>query len=229
MSDDRAGMILDAAGELLVAWGYRRVTIEDVARRAGVGKGTVYLHFATKEVLFLTVLMREQARLLDRFLTAFRADPSHALPSELARLAYLSVHEDPIIRLIVTGDAETLGALARTGADHVGPLMKARARTIADYFEIMREHGVVRDDLEPETRLHAFVATLTGFLTVDSYRTDEEIPPAARADALAYIVRSSLETPDARERVVRAVPQAIELYRSLRDLLIEGISRQQLA
>ncbi|MEU0566568.1 helix-turn-helix domain-containing protein [Nonomuraea sp. NPDC005983] len=228
MSDERADRILDAAGELLVAWGYRRVTIEDVARRAGIGKGTVYLHFNTKEVLFLTVLMREQARLLDRFLGAFEADPSHALPSELARLTYLLVHEDPIVQVIVTGDTETLGVLARSGADHVGPLMKARRRTIADYFEVMREHGVVRDDLAPEERLHAFTAILTGFLTVDPYRTDDEISREARGDLLARTVRSSFETPDAAGRVGRALPQVLELYRNMRELLVEEISRQKL-
>ena len=60
---ERADRILEAAGRLLVSWGHRKVTIEDVARRAGVGKGTVYLHFPTKEVLFLVVIMRAQVDL----------------------------------------------------------------------------------------------------------------------------------------------------------------------
>jgi AcrR family transcriptional regulator len=54
--------VLDAAADLLVRWGYHRVTVEDVARHAGIGKGTVYLHFRTKEALFLTVLLRSQHR-----------------------------------------------------------------------------------------------------------------------------------------------------------------------
>ncbi|MEV6159526.1 helix-turn-helix domain-containing protein [Nonomuraea sp. NPDC052129] len=228
MSDERADWILETAAELLVSWGYRRVTIEDVARRAGIGKGTVYLHFNTKEVLFLTVLLREQARLLDRFLAAFQADPSHVLPSELARQAYQLVHEDPIVHLIITGDPETLGALARSGAEHVGPLMKARVRTIADYFEVMREHGVVRDDLAPEALLHAYTAILSGFLMIDPYRTDDEISLAARGDLIAYTVRSTFETPDAAARVRGAVPQVLELYRNMRELLVEEIGRQKL-
>lgn len=228
MSDERAERIMDAAGELLVAWGYRRVTIEDVARRAGIGKGTVYLHFGSKELLFLTVIMREQARLADRFLAAFEADPSHALPSEMARLTYLWVHEDPIIHVIVTGDPETLGTLIRSGADHVGPLIKARWQTVSDYLETLREHGVVRGDLEPEARLHAFTAILTGFLAIDPYRTEDEIPLQARADTLAHTVRAAFETPDAAERVNRAVPRVLELYRGMRELLVHEIDRQKL-
>lgn len=228
MSEERADRILDAAAELLVAWGYRRVTIEDVARRAGIGKGTVYLHFKTKEMLFLTVLMREQARLTDRLLAAFAADPVNVLPSELVRLAYLWVHDDAIVHVIVTGDQETLGALVR-GSERVGPLMKARGQAIAGYFEVLREHGVIRDDLRPEEQLHAFTAALTGFLNVDPYRMSaEEISRAAKADVLAYVVRSSLETPEAPARASRAVPQIIDLYRNLRELLVEEINRQKL-
>ena len=43
--EERAGRILDAAAELLLRWGYKRVSIEEIARHAGIGKGTVYLHF----------------------------------------------------------------------------------------------------------------------------------------------------------------------------------------
>jgi AcrR family transcriptional regulator len=37
--------LLDAAAELFVTQGYRKTSIDEIARRAGIGKGTVYLHF----------------------------------------------------------------------------------------------------------------------------------------------------------------------------------------
>ncbi|WP_234322969.1 helix-turn-helix domain-containing protein, partial [Streptomyces sp. NRRL S-350] len=49
---ERAERILDTTAELLEQHGYRRVTIDDVASRAGIGKGTVYLHWKTREALF---------------------------------------------------------------------------------------------------------------------------------------------------------------------------------
>ena len=72
----REARILDAAGELLLIFGYRRVTIDDVARRAEVGKGTVYLHWSSKLELFATVLLREVARIVAEQLAAMRADPA---------------------------------------------------------------------------------------------------------------------------------------------------------
>jgi AcrR family transcriptional regulator len=71
---DKAARILDAAEELLVGFGYRRVTVDDVARRAGVGKGTVYLYWPSKRELFAGVLTREAAGLLGEQLAALRAD-----------------------------------------------------------------------------------------------------------------------------------------------------------
>jgi len=56
--------VLDTAAELLVRWGYQRVTIDEVARHAGIGKGTVYLHFRTKDALFLTVLLRAHRQIV---------------------------------------------------------------------------------------------------------------------------------------------------------------------
>ena len=65
---ERAEAILDAAAELLRAHGYRRVSIDDVATRAGVGKGTIYLHWRTREALFWAVLQRETLQLLEQLI-----------------------------------------------------------------------------------------------------------------------------------------------------------------
>jgi AcrR family transcriptional regulator len=57
--------ILDAAERLLAGFGYAKVTMEDVAREAGVGRTTIYLHFKTKEEVALAVLDRVHARNLE--------------------------------------------------------------------------------------------------------------------------------------------------------------------
>lgn len=68
----RPSEIVDAALELFVEKGYRATTMEDIARAAGVTKGTPYLYFANKEEIFKAVVrgtlvthmasMQEQAR-----------------------------------------------------------------------------------------------------------------------------------------------------------------------
>ncbi len=54
--DARPSEILAAAVEEFVEHGYAATKLEDVARRAGVTKGTLYLYFANKEALFKAVV-----------------------------------------------------------------------------------------------------------------------------------------------------------------------------
>jgi AcrR family transcriptional regulator len=54
--DARPGEILDAALDLFVEKGFAATRLEDVAQRAGVSKGTVYLYFDSKDDLFKSVI-----------------------------------------------------------------------------------------------------------------------------------------------------------------------------
>lgn len=53
--DIRQGEILRAAVEVFATEGYQGTDVQDVANKAGVGKGTVYRHFGDKEHLFRAV------------------------------------------------------------------------------------------------------------------------------------------------------------------------------
>lgn len=55
---DTRTRILDAADRLLVRHGFRRMTIDGVAGEAGIGKGSVYLHFDSKQDVALSCIDR---------------------------------------------------------------------------------------------------------------------------------------------------------------------------
>jgi len=60
--------ILDATDRLLARFGYRKMTVEDIAAEAGIGKGTVYLHFSSKEEVVLSHVDRIVDRLKQQHL-----------------------------------------------------------------------------------------------------------------------------------------------------------------
>lgn len=60
---DVRSAILDATDVLLARFGYRKMTVEDIANEAGIGKGTVYLHFSSKEEVVLSHIDRIVDRL----------------------------------------------------------------------------------------------------------------------------------------------------------------------
>jgi AcrR family transcriptional regulator len=64
--EDIRDLILDAVDVLLARFGYRKMTMEDVARQVGIGKGTIYLHFPGKEELILSHIDRIAERVVSR-------------------------------------------------------------------------------------------------------------------------------------------------------------------
>lgn len=55
----RRAMLLAAAGNLFARRDFDDVSVDDIARKAGIAKGTVYLYFGTKEGLFLNLVSDE--------------------------------------------------------------------------------------------------------------------------------------------------------------------------
>lgn len=64
VADIRRQQILDAALEVFLRFGYRRTTMEDVARQAGLSRPTLYLSFPGKQAIFCAVVEAGQDRLL---------------------------------------------------------------------------------------------------------------------------------------------------------------------
>jgi len=64
LDDSTRDGVLDAVDRLLGRYGYSKMSIADVAREAGIGKGTVYLFFSSKEDLVLSAIDRIAERLL---------------------------------------------------------------------------------------------------------------------------------------------------------------------
>jgi len=56
--EDIRDLILDGVDVLLAKFGYKKMTMDDVARQVGIGKGTIYLHFPSKEELVLAHIDR---------------------------------------------------------------------------------------------------------------------------------------------------------------------------
>lgn len=54
MRTDIREAILDAVDRRLARFGYKKMTVEGLAEEAGIGKGTVYLHFPSKEEAVLS-------------------------------------------------------------------------------------------------------------------------------------------------------------------------------
>jgi AcrR family transcriptional regulator len=186
---NRTDRILDAAGQLLLRHGYRKVTIEDISRRAGIGKGTVYLHWRTKQELFEALLRRESIALLGALIKRVRADPGEVRPHRMTSNAFLTCLGAPLMMALVTGDTELLGRLR--DSPHAGQDLVATDQI----YDIWDRHGLIRTDV-PNLR-YGMSAVSTGFYLLEDGPESAGLDDRAKADALARAIRAAFE-PTAR-------------------------------
>ena len=66
--------ILDATERLMSRLGYQKMTLNDIAAEAGIGRRTIYLHFPSKEEIALATIDRIVERLKDRLKKLAEAD-----------------------------------------------------------------------------------------------------------------------------------------------------------
>lgn len=71
----RQNSILEAAEEVFFAKGLRNATMDDVAEKAELSKGTLYLYFKSKELLYFGIHLRGMQILREKFLEAVKSQP----------------------------------------------------------------------------------------------------------------------------------------------------------
>jgi AcrR family transcriptional regulator len=213
----RAARILDVTAELLLRHGYRRVTIDDIARHADIGKGTIYLHWKTRDDLFKAVFEREVLQALEELLGALRQDAGAWRLHRLARSYFLAIMRRPLLRAVFLADAELLGKLARPASG----ARENRHRLVSHaYVELLAEHGLLRDDLDADAVAYAFLATLEGFIQAEATASEwQGSGIQERSELLARTVQRAFETghslSPAAEQTIAA--RVIDLFARLGD------------
>lgn len=107
--DPASTRILDATLELAAASGLRHLTMDDVARRAGVGRMTVYRRFHDRQGLVDALNARETRRCLAELDAA--ADPSQPIADQVAAGFVTSVRlaaEHPLLARLARAEPESV-------------------------------------------------------------------------------------------------------------------------
>ena len=189
---ERANRILDAAATLIERFGNKKTTIDDIARLAGVAKGTIYLHWKTREDLFLALLVRERTRVNNEIQQLLANDPEGGTLHGMLKHATIIALTNPIIKALMVQDTEMLGELAHTkfAQDDV----ERRITINKILLESLRARGVVRTDIDLDKQVHMLWAISIGFLIVDQFLPGEQpFSPEQIAEMTAETIRCTLE------------------------------------
>jgi AcrR family transcriptional regulator len=212
----RADALLDAATELLLDTGSRRIRIEEVAARAGVGKGTVYLHWSSRDHLLLAVGAREAAAMLDVVVAAIKDDPVEAAPHRYLRRHFLEAMGRPVLKTIFSAEAPELNAFAEQSAR--AGLRESKPTASHAYLKALAQHGLLRSGADLSDVEYGIQAVAYGFFASGPLQAvDPERGLEHRADQLADVIRRSFEPAETPppDRYGEAAPQVIEAFTML--------------
>ncbi|MFF9527102.1 TetR/AcrR family transcriptional regulator [Streptomyces achromogenes] len=133
--------LLDAAREAFAEHG-ADASLEDIARRAGVGIGTLYRNFPTRRDLFETVYADEVAALCGAALELADREPWEALTAWLGRFAGYMVTKRAV-REALNGESDIFQTCRESMYAAGGPLLEraqhvGAARTDMDFGDLLR-------------------------------------------------------------------------------------------
>jgi AcrR family transcriptional regulator len=141
--------LLEAAKSVFSAGG-PEASLEAVARRAGVGIGTLYRHFPTREALFEAVYRREVQQL---------ADLAERLKEEAPPVEALRQWMRSNVRFVATkkGMSAALALAAYKNSDLFSYSFDRLTRSVGALLDRAVAAGEIRDDISPEDLLRALV------------------------------------------------------------------------
>ncbi|WP_438444720.1 TetR/AcrR family transcriptional regulator [Gorillibacterium sp. sgz5001074] len=152
MAADRKKWILEAASKSFALFGYKATTMDQVAKIANVGKGTIYTFFSTKEELFDAIMVdviQEMKRIADRAIKpelSFTANLQEVLSQVLE---FRGSHE---LLIKLHHEIQEMG----TPAAEEGMLKLENA--VLTFLEVKVQEAVDRKEIRPcDPQIAAFV------------------------------------------------------------------------
>ncbi|WP_207918529.1 TetR/AcrR family transcriptional regulator [Saccharopolyspora karakumensis] len=186
ITDETTERVLEAAHEQFRRIGIRRSTMEDVAKRAGVSRITVYRRFSTKDSLVQQVIRREFRRYFDRFLLDIQGAKTLAERVEIGFAGSLrAIRDNPLIGGLMDTEPEiVVPSMISDG----GRTMTTVSRFVAGRLSEEQRAGTVAADIDVEVVAEMMVRISTSFLVTPSHHIDLDDDQQVRAVARRFLV-----------------------------------------
>ncbi|MFI5560137.1 TetR/AcrR family transcriptional regulator [Amycolatopsis japonica] len=185
-TDETRTRILDAAYTQFSKTGIQRSTMEDVARRAGVSRITVYRRFPGKDVLVEQVVRREFRRYFDRFLADIEQADTVAERVVLGFVSSLrAIRGNPLIGGLLDVEPDLL--MASMIGDGGRTLATVRA-FVAGQLKQEQAAGNVSRKLDVDLAAELMVRVSTSFLLIPSQVVDVDDDEQLAAVARRFLV-----------------------------------------
>lgn len=185
-TDEITTRVLDGAYEQFCRMGIRRSTMEDVARRAGVSRITVYRRFATKDALVEQVVRREFRRYFDKFLVDIKQAKTVADRVVLGFVSSLqAIRRNPLIGGLLAVEADVLvPSMIGDG----GQTLATVRRFVAGQLRREQHAGNVSAEVDVDLVAELMARVSTSFLITPVGVVDLDDDQQVRALARQFLV-----------------------------------------
>jgi AcrR family transcriptional regulator len=178
------GQLIAIATRMFAERGYEDASIEAVLRQAGVSRGSLYHHFASKEALFEAVAEAVETSVGEQTLTAAAGAKGPVEAMRAASVAWIRLAGDPVVRRILLIDGPAVLGWERWRAmeeHHALGGIRAVLQVIAD-------QGKTRPDLV-DPFAHVLLASVNELALLVARSDDKEAAMQAGADAIDELLR----------------------------------------
>lgn len=181
--------LLDASFRIFARDGYEKATVDDIVREAGYSKGAFYVHFQTKEEVFLALLEAHGAALSPG--TSGQNTPLQESPQTVFQSLLDVAQREPGWSLLLY---EFCAHAARNPAiaERMARLFEGWRQSAAAALRRGQEQGVVDPRLDVATASAVLVAVANG-LPLQSRVAPQALPADALSPALASLLNAWLQ------------------------------------
>jgi len=180
--------LLEIAVRRFAADGYRRTSVSDIAREAGLTPGAAYAYFTGKEALFEAAVDADAGALIDKARAALPDAPIIERFGVLVATLVERLDEHPLARRVLAGhEPEVLGRLLDI------PSLKEIVADIAEQLAAAQETGEVRADVDPVLLSEGLQSIVLALLM--AYLQAGVDPDSRRAVAAFSVLDTALRPP----------------------------------
>lgn len=214
-NEKREQRILDAAADLFVHYGYDKTTVNDIARRAGVSKGAIYLHFDSKDALLEALIIRELMNYAETWLDLLEADPQGGTIGGMYKNSLYALSGNDFMAAIFKRDGRILGNYLRKPDNFFRTLRESQAQSDRFVFvKMMQDAGALRQDIDAKVIAHIMDMLAYGLVGVQDVLPPDSMPPVDDViEGIATIMDRALTPADggdveAGKAIVRQISEA---------------------
>lgn len=172
MKKDKKELILDSMEQLMAAMPYGEISVDAIAKQAGIGKGSIYYYFKSKDEILYSIIEQSYRRAIREYFHSMRSRTEASALEKIKGLFQSFIKKD------FSGNEKNLLVTLNLNDDLLlhSKMKYAAVQEISPVLEELLEQGIREGSIKtdtPKESAEMIVAVLTFFLDDTTFPQDK--------------------------------------------------------